>query len=531
MLKADVSAEGLPDHEFTSKPFTAADLKDGRFSFTSEWHAEKLWDINTPQNMYEVKPLAPGGRLQGARRRRCRSGSGSGRFWINGRDFYLNGSRIYLFGLPLDNAWLGAAWATYNAARETMLRMKSFGTNFVYGHNYGCAPGTHLSYAEILRAADDAGMLLALPMPHFQDYDWKAPDAEQTNGYAAHAEYYVRYVAENHPSVVAYAMSHNACGYFGDEGPGHDRRHRRTVRKQEEESPNWPDSTRRMRCARRRSCRRFDTTRIIYHHGCGDLGEMSTVELLPQLHPRSRRLDDWFGPWSAKGTHADFPVRERLAALAGISAMYRGWYNGGRAAWAAPPVPWELCVAQWNAQFTRRRGFPDQRSGEDEMRWESRSVSHQRAAGITGTTRSSSSDVDAIKPVHRPSTSPTTTARGARGGCRRSMRGNTRATGHCAQGADTGRKDLKVDWENLQQPGFSPDYIAGRLSMAMATDFKRSRLDAGRGRRRRCMRNNMPLLAYIARQAGIVHRARSTTSFPARPSSSRWSSSTTRASR
>ncbi len=54
-LNAKVSAEGLPDREFTSNPFTAADLRGGRFSFTSEWHAEKLWDTNTPQNMYNVK--------------------------------------------------------------------------------------------------------------------------------------------------------------------------------------------------------------------------------------------------------------------------------------------------------------------------------------------------------------------------------------------------------------------------------------------------------------------------------------------
>ena len=88
-------------------------------------------------------------------------------FWINGRDFYLNGSRIFLSVVPLDNAQIGAAAATYEAAKETMLRLKSFGINFVYGHNYGCEPGAHLSFAEILRAADDVGMLVALSQPHF----------------------------------------------------------------------------------------------------------------------------------------------------------------------------------------------------------------------------------------------------------------------------------------------------------------------------------------------------------------------------
>ena len=146
VLKAQVSAEGLPGHEFTSKPFTAADLKDsGRFAFTAGWKPEKLWDTNTPENMYQVSLslLGAGDRaLDVAIPVRF----GFREFWINGRDFYLNGSRIFLSVVPLDNAQVGAATATYDAAKETMLRLKTFGVNFVYGHNYGCEPGMHLSY-------------------------------------------------------------------------------------------------------------------------------------------------------------------------------------------------------------------------------------------------------------------------------------------------------------------------------------------------------------------------------------------------
>ena len=139
-------------------------------------------------------------------------------FWIQGRDFYLNGTRLYLSLVPLDNAQVGAALATYAGAKESLLRLKSFGINFVYTHNYGCEPGSHLSFAEILRAADDTGMLVALSQPHFSAYDWKTPDADQTNGYARHAAFYVG-VAGSHPSVVCYAMSHNATGYNEDTNP------------------------------------------------------------------------------------------------------------------------------------------------------------------------------------------------------------------------------------------------------------------------------------------------------------------------
>ncbi|MBC8232518.1 hypothetical protein H8E77_23470 [bacterium] len=62
--------------------------------------------------------------------------------------------------------------ATYEAARESMERLRSFGVNFVYTHNYDCQPGSHLSFSEILQAADDLGMLVALSQPHFAHYEW-----------------------------------------------------------------------------------------------------------------------------------------------------------------------------------------------------------------------------------------------------------------------------------------------------------------------------------------------------------------------
>ena len=103
--------------------------------------------------------------------------------------------RIFLSALPLDNAQVSAAAASYEGAKESMLRLKQIGINFVYTHNYGCEPGAHLSFEEILRAADDVGMLVSLSQPHFAQYDWKMPGADEKNGYAQHAEFYVRAAA------------------------------------------------------------------------------------------------------------------------------------------------------------------------------------------------------------------------------------------------------------------------------------------------------------------------------------------------
>jgi len=209
-LRAQVSDNGRSVVEFTSQAFSSAELTNGRVAFTRGWKPEKLWDTHTPQNMYELRLSLVGGGgkvLDAALPERF----GFREFWIEGRNFYLNGSRIFLCAVPFDNAQIGAAWATYAGAKESLERLKSFGISFVYTHNYGCEPGTHLGFAEILRAADDEGMLVSFSQPHFGQYQWKSPDADRTNGYASHAAFYVR-VAENHPSVVFYSMSHNATG-------------------------------------------------------------------------------------------------------------------------------------------------------------------------------------------------------------------------------------------------------------------------------------------------------------------------------
>jgi beta-galactosidase len=62
-------------------------------------------------------------------------------------------------------------------------------------------------------------------------------------------------------------------------------------------------------------------------------------------------------------------------------------------------------------------------------------------------------------------------------------------------GVAKGRKELKVDWENLQRPGFSPDYIEARYErMDMA--YERSDW-IPTAAAQALLRNNMPLLAYI----------------------------------
>ena len=305
--------------EFASRIFQASELKEGRIEFTEKWMPEKLWDTHTPQNTHglELSLLDAAGKTLDVH---WTTRFGFREFWIEGRDFFLNGTRLHLSAVPLDNAQVGAALSTYQAARESLERLKSIGINFVYTHNYDCEPGSHLSFSEILRAADDVGMLVALTQPHFSHYDWKAPDADEKNGYARHAAFYAR-AAQDHPSVVFYSMSHNATGYEEDMNPDlidglHDSR------------DNWSARNAKLALRAEAIVKRLDSSRIVYHHASGNLGSMHPINFYPNFVP-IQELSDWFGHWATEGVKPAF-LCEYGAPFTWDWTMYRGWYKGDR---------------------------------------------------------------------------------------------------------------------------------------------------------------------------------------------------------
>ncbi|MCW3096812.1 MAG: hypothetical protein JWL77_2430, partial [Chthonomonadaceae bacterium] len=165
-LHARILDNGRSVGTFAGKPFLGSEITDGYAAFTEHWKPAKLWDIHTPQNLYiaDLSLVDVGGKVLDAA---LPAPFGFREFQIQGKDFYLNGSRIFLSGVPLDNAQIGAGLATYDAVRETLRRLKSFGVNLVYTHNYDCEPGSHLSFEETLRAADAEGVLVSLSQPHF----------------------------------------------------------------------------------------------------------------------------------------------------------------------------------------------------------------------------------------------------------------------------------------------------------------------------------------------------------------------------
>jgi len=481
---AGITDNGRVVREFKSPTFKAEELREGRIAFTEKWQPEKLWDTHTPQNMYHLRlSLVDAGGQVLDTFRSVRFGFRE--FWIDGRDFYLNGTRIFLSAVPLDNAQVGAMAATYEAARESMERLKSFGINFVYTHNYGCQPGSHLSFSEILQAADDLGMLIALSQPHFGHYDWESLDADQSNGYARHAEFYVR-VAQNHPSVVMYPMSHNATGYNEDMNPD-------MIDGIQEVRNRWSMNNSKLALRAEAIVKRLDSSRIVYHHSSGNLGTMHTSNFYPNFVP-VQEMSDWFEHWATQGVKPVF-LCEYGTPFSWDWTMYRGWYKGKRE-FGSAKVPWEFCLAEWNSQFFGDRAFIQMSELEKaNLRWEAKQF---RAGNVWHRwdypTQVGSSRFDERYPVFALYYTDNWRAFRTWG-----LSANSPWEHHLLwkqrEGIDKERKELKVDWKNLQRPGFSPDYLDQRYErMDMA--FERSDWVPTAGAKA-LIRNNRPLLAYI----------------------------------
>lgn len=483
-LRATIIDHERKIKEWTSPLFRPDALQQGRMAFTEKWLPRRLWDINTPQNIYrfQLSLLDAAGKVLDTDWSR---NFGFREFWIAGRDFFLNGTRLFLSAVPLDNAQVSAATANYAAARESFLRLQSFGINFVYTHNYGCEPGAHLGFEEILRAADDVGMLVSFSQPHFSHYDWQEPDADRTNGYAQHAQYYVR-AAQNHPSVVMYSMSHNATGYNEDMNPD-------LIDGIHAPRDNWAQKNTALALRAEAIVRHMDPSRIVYHHASGNLGSMHAINFYPNFVP-IQELSDWFEHWATEGVKPVF-LCEYGAPFTWDWTMYRGWYKGQRE-FGSARVPWEYCVAEWNAQFFGDRAFEISESEKTDLRWEAKQF---RAGALwhrwdypvpVGSTR-----FEEQYPIF---------ARYLTDNWRAFRTWGVSAVSpwehehfwKLREGVDRSRRQLEVDWQHLQRPGFSPDYLDQQYER-MDLAFERSDWEATPAAEA-LLRNNRPLLAYLA---------------------------------
>jgi hypothetical protein len=473
---------------FTSRPFGADDLNGGRMSITEHWRPGKLWDTDAP-NQYGLSVTLLDARstvLDEALPVRF----GFREFWISGRDFYLNGTRIYLSAVPLDNGQLSAASASYEDARATLQRYKSFGINFVYTHNYGCEPGAHISFEEVLRAADDEGMLVSFSQPHFGHYEWTAADADAVNGYARHAEFYVR-TAQNHPSVICYSTSHNSTGYSEDMNPD-------MIDGIQNPRDPWALKNASLAMRAEEIIRKLDPSRFVYHHASGNLGTMHTSNFYANWAP-VQEMSDWFEHWATVGVKPLFTCEYSVPFLWDW-AMYRGWYKGKRE-FGSAVAPWEFCVAEWNAQFLGDEAYRIGEAEKRNLRWEAEQFRKGHAWQRWDYPESLNSQVFEER-FGVVATYLTDNFRAFRTWGVSAISPWEYGSYWKPTAYERGPVDLRleIDWDRLQRPGARPAYLR--------EDEARDRLAFRRtdaeptAAAQALYRNNLPRLAYLAGKPG-----------------------------
>lgn len=448
-VEVRVARAGAELHRWRSPVFVGREVLRGRLAFVERWRPELAWDLHTPNHLHDLVctlVAEDGAALDEALPVRF----GFREFWTEGRDFVLNGTRLQLFATTLDNAQVSTVWASYEGARETFRRLRRIGFNFVYTHNYGCEPGAHLSFAEVLRAADDVGILVAFSQPHFSHYEWGGSGVPA--GYAEHAERYVRR-AQNHPSVVAYALSHNAAGYIGDMDPD------RVLGQGDLREP-WSRHNASLALRAEAVVRQLDESRVLYHHAAGNLGALHTVNFYANFAP-PQELSDWFAGWAARGVKPLF-LCEYAAPFSWDWTLYRGFYQGRRD-FGSARVPWHFALAEWNAQFLGDAAFPISGRERDNLRWE---AARLKAGQVwhrwdypTPVNARELRERDPILAQYHRENWPAFRLHGVSAvtpwewGLYWRIRPQ----------AERQHRPLPVAWDRLQRPGYSPDYAGDRF--------------------------------------------------------------------
>jgi len=345
-----VPMESGSTHErtFTSSPVSVD--ADSKLSFESMWKDAKIWDTHTPENLYSVvlQLCSKGGVVIDAL---TPVTFGFREYRIQGRDFVLNGKPIHLRLLYNRSSISKADVSNEVTSRSMCQRMFEYGFNALIFGNYDFSPGSVAYMDGVLNACDKEGMLVSCSLPHVKDFGSKMEDPEVAERYRKLAEWIVRRV-RNHPSVIMYAMNHNYCGYYGDQNPLKiDGKYE--LKFDEKDSKNkWRRQSRERSMVADQIAHALDTTRPVYHHQSGNLGDMHTVNIYLNWAPIQER-SEWLRHWATDGVKPVFFVEWGLPHISSWSS-----YRGPKFIWRTEAFQ-SLWAAEYAAQFWGDEAYRD----------------------------------------------------------------------------------------------------------------------------------------------------------------------------
>ncbi len=362
-LKAVVSDETGPVRTFLSEPFRGTGK---RFSFSADWLAPKLWDIDTPQNMYTVRLalLSPSGSVLDEY---YPEEFGFREFSVSGRDFLLNGKKIHLFGASVNNTKFPAK-ATDEMLAHMIRVYKKFHVNFLLEAIYDFAPGTCCYNAAYWRETSRAGILTSMSMPHVKNFGFNLKKPENAAEYERIASHQLRRY-QNIPGIVMLATSHNAMGYADQQNPD---RIGTSASGKQGLSPYHRNRREQAQLAEQ-ILSRIDPSRPVYHHSAGRLGSVFSINCYLNWSPIQER-SDWLEKWEKQGDLPIFFVEYGAPHIASYTSergpgfLWDGGYKDLHCEW----------FNEFNAPYLGERAYRSDSRKEDYYRFEEKMVRGNR---------------------------------------------------------------------------------------------------------------------------------------------------------
>lgn len=279
------------------------------------WTDPRLWEVGKP----ELYTLAL--RLKGAGiRDSWRQEFGFREFWIDGREFYLNGTLIRLRPRTIEKP---------DQVAEMLQRDWNFGHHWPSDQ---IRRGVQSTYdIATLAEADRRGLLCDANVAHMQwtVQHWTKPDVR---------EEYQRIIAQQvrmyrrHPSVVMYTTTANAFGWHGDSDPwtigrtnvsATQERHRQRTRMLELSA----------------TVKAIDPKPVFAHHG-SDMGDVFTSNMYLNFLPMQER-EEWISAWAVSGELPFLPVEFGMPLYTNVMRGRDGYSHQGH----SEPFPSEWSAA------------------------------------------------------------------------------------------------------------------------------------------------------------------------------------------
>ena len=273
-------AEMLDEKGGTEKTFTteaAVQAKEMQtVTLAWPWANPRLWDVGQP-NLYTLRLTVKGGGLDD----QYNQGFGFREFWIEGRQFLLNGTEIHL-----------RQGCFYNGPRPQV-----GDTFWEFGPSTVDTRGDASDAGPDLDQADRTGYLAAVYILNANKYIrdpsgnlvWEKNQQRALDRAAVWMRHY-----RNHPSAVIWIAGMNFFNNAVDADPRHVGR-----RGWDQSHERW----RRLMVAGGEmfdGLKKLDPTRLYYSHAGADTGDIYTMNCYLDLIPLQER-EDWLSAWAKSG--------------------------------------------------------------------------------------------------------------------------------------------------------------------------------------------------------------------------------------